>query len=145
MLFGGIVVLCCVVGIRSSSYVGGCPQSLASYCVFGCVFCIPRRFTTGCICIYAAFGTLLHEAYKVLLPMLAPMPEWFPLCCYSHPRKQFKVRSIWGLRFTPSENAYYTGSPCCSDVAPLGSYPGTPTGAPAAPLAAPACGCSVAM
>jgi succinate-acetate transporter protein len=83
-------------------------------------------FVTGCIAIYLGFGTLIHESYKILLPGMAPMPEWFPICCWARAQRKPKVRSIWGLRFTPSEQAYYGGSPRPS----LGSYPGTPVPPP---------------
>jgi len=76
-------------------------------------------FVTGCIAIYLGFGTLIHEAYKILLPGMAPMPAWFPLCCVPIAPRKAKVTSVFGLRFTPSEQAYYGGSP-------MGSYPGTP-------------------
>ena len=85
---------------------------------------------TGCIALYLGFGTLIHEAYKILLPGMAPMPEWFPLCCMVRPNPQrFKVRSIFGLRFTPSEQAYYAGSQ-------PGSMPGSAPGTPLMPAAA---------
>eukprot|EP00906_Rhabdomonas_costata_P010927 RCo015376 len=86
-------------------------------------------FVTGCIAMYLGFGTLIHEAYKILLPGMAPMPAWFPICCIRRPpRQQVKAKSIFGLRFTPSEQAYYGGSPA-------GSYPGSPT-TPLSPAAA---------
>jgi hypothetical protein len=85
----------------------------------------------GILGVYAAIGMLIHETYGILIPFLAPMPEWFPLCCFiPRARKSTKVTSIFGLRFTPSERAYYgAGSPDSSlasaDALPYANPAGT--------------------
>lgn len=79
-----------------------------------------------------AFGVLIHESYGILIPGAAQLPVWFPFCCFT-PRvaKPNKVTSIFGLKFTPSEQAYYTGSVLSPPRSSLGSgSSGSGTSAP---------------